>query len=287
MQIIKARSILSPVKGDYFFGTSYNMNLYRGCQHACIYCDSRSACYKIANFDNIEIKGNAIELLAKELASKKKKGTVGFGSMNDPYMPIEKEQLLVRKALDLIYQRKFPAHIITKSDLVCRDIDLLQKIGKIYSAVTFSIITPNDELAKTIEPSAPLPSERFNAIKKLNEAGIYTGIAMIPTLPFITDNIQNIGQLIDKAKESGAQYILPSFGVTLREGSREHFYKHLKKSHPSCVESYKRTFGLKYECTSPDYQNLKTFFNEKCQKEDIPTKLKFYNPNIPTQLSMF
>ena len=139
-------------------GIDYSLNPYIGCQHACIYYDSRSTCYQLGEFSHIRYKENAIELLAKELYRKKLKGTIGFGSMNDPYMPVEKKLQLTRKALETVAQYRFPVHIITKSNLITRDIDLLKKISKIYAAISFTITTADDKLAKIIEPNAPLPS---------------------------------------------------------------------------------------------------------------------------------
>ncbi|MCA9936647.1 MAG: radical SAM protein, partial [Anaerolineales bacterium] len=183
---IEAKVMLAHVKQpDTWFGLKYNMNLYRGCQHQCIYCDSRSECYQVENFSDILYKENAIELLANELARKRVKGTIGTGSMNDPYMPIEAKIQLTRRALELIARFRFPVHIITKSDLVLRDLDLLRRINEVYTAVSFTITTADDQLAKRLEPAASPPSARLRAIKILAENGILTGITMMPILPFI------------------------------------------------------------------------------------------------------
>lgn len=287
MKKITAKTILTPIKNDFFFGISYNINIFRGCQHGCIYCDSRSSCYKIENFDNIEFKHNASELLSKELASKKKRGTVGFGSMNDPYMPIESELKQTRKALEIIAQRKFPVHIITKSTLVCRDIDLLLDISKIYAAVTISFSTVNDSIAKKLEPNAPPPSERLQALKILAERGVYCGIAFMPIVPFITDTQNNISSMVDQASKANVHYILPGFGLTLREGSRAYFYKKLKNIDPALVSKYDRTFGLQYECLSPNFNQLQKSFYADCLKSGIKTKMNFYQPETNNQLSLF
>src|SRR5512140_885941 len=145
---IQAKTLLSRVKGpDDYFGLYYNLNLYRGCQHQCIYCDSRSECYQIEDFDHdVLIKANAIELLRKELAGKRVIGTIGTGSMNDPYMPLEAEKRLTRQALEVIQEFHFPIHIITKSDLALRDLDLLEQIGQTYAAVSFTITSAEDVL---------------------------------------------------------------------------------------------------------------------------------------------
>ena len=207
---IEAKSILSKLKGnDTFFGLSYNMNLYRGCQHGCIYCDTRSECYGIVDIDTISVKGNALELLAKALRSKRKtKGTIGTGSMNDPYMPLERELELTRSALQTIATAKYPVHIITKSNLVARDADILQEIAKTYAAVSITITADDDNLAKAIEPCALPSSERFKAMEKLSKAGIYTGVTLMPLLPFINDTTENLENIVKKAKDAGASYIL-------------------------------------------------------------------------------
>src|SRR5512136_90012 len=164
---VTARTLLSSARQpDPWFGLKYTMNLYRGCQHQCIYCDSRSECYQIENFNqDVLVKVNAIELLRKELAGKRVVGTIGTGSMNDPYMPLEAEKQLTRRALETIEEFLFPIHVITKSDLVLRDLDLLKQISQIYAAVTFTITTSDDDLAKKLEPGAPSPSRRLAAMR--------------------------------------------------------------------------------------------------------------------------
>ena len=241
---IKSKSVLSKLRGnDTLFGLSYSMNLYRGCQHACIYCDTRSECYRIGNLSQIRVKKNALGLLNKELSSKRTKGTVGTGSMNDPYMPIEKEIEITRKALQIIEAKRFPVHIITKGSLVTRDYDILQEISKIYAAVSFSITTASDELSKIIEPNAPSSSERFRAMNYLAKKGIYTGVTLMPLLPYINDTKENIEQILQKAKDAGASYINPMFGMTLRRGSREYYYRALDRYFPNMKEKYISQYG--------------------------------------------
>lgn len=289
VKFIEAKSILSKYKEkDSWFGISYSMNLYRGCQHGCIYCDTRSECYGINDISSISVKQNSIELLKKELSSKRKiKGTIGTGSMNDPYMPIEKELEITRKALGVIADKKFPVHIITKSNLVERDIDILQDISKLYCAVSFTITTYDDILAKRIEPNAPKSSLRFEAIKHLAEKGIYTGITLMPILPFINDNEENIKSIIHKAKDSGASYIFPAFGVTLRKGSRDYFYKALDKDFKNIKEKYQTKFNEDYICPSPQSKKLEDIFNEETYKLGISNKIEFFNPKEDSQLSLF
>ena len=289
MDYIETKSILSKLKyPDTYFGITYNMNLYRGCQHACVYCDTRSACYQIHDIANVRIKKNALDLLLKELASKRhNKATIGTGSMNDPYMPVERELEMARGALKIIQQEKFPIHIITKSDLVTRDIDILQEIAKEYAAVSLTITCAEDTLAQKLEPNAAKTSDRFKAIEQLANNGIYTGITLMPVLPFINDNTENIRTIIQRAKDSGAAYIIPMFGVTLRKGSREYFYKILDQEFVGIKEKYQSRFGEQYECFSPSYRQLNEVFKELTAKFGIQDKMKFYQPLHYQQQSLF
>jgi len=289
IQYIETKSILSKLRQkDTWFGVTYNMNLYRGCQHGCIYCDTRSECYGINDISTISVKKNALDLLVQELIRKRKnRATIGTGSMNDPYMPIEKELLLTRNALQIITKEKFPVHVITKSNLVERDADILQDISKIYSAVSFTITTTDDFLSQKIEPYAPPTSERFKAMKLLANKGIYTGITLMPVLPFINDTAENITAIVKKAKESGASYILPMFGLTLRKGSREYFHMVLDKQFTGIKEKYQSRFGEKYECFSPNYRALTDTFKEQCIKLGIENRMRFYRPEVYVQPSIF
>lgn len=287
VQNIEAKSILSRLREhDNFFGIAYNMNLYRGCQHGCIYCDTRSECYGINDISKISVKKNALDLLPKELTSKKIRATIGTGSMNDPYMPIEKELQLTRGALQIIKTYNFPVHIITKSDLVTRDYDILQEISKKYAAVSFTI-TSNDELSRKIEPYAPVSSQRFQAMQFLAKKGIYTGVTLMPVLPFVNDTEENIESIIREAKDAGAAYIVPMFGVTMRKGSREYFYQGLDKHFPGMKNKYQSVFGEKYECFSPRYKILYDLFMDLCYKWNIDTKIKVYKLPENNQLSIF
>ncbi len=262
------------------------MNIYRGCQHQCIYCDSRSNCYQIDNFADILIKENAIDLLKKELPAKRKKLTIGTGSMNDPYMPIEEELGLTRQALQLIYRYQFPIHIITKSNMVVRDLDILRNISKIYTAVSFTITSNDDELSSKIEPGAPVSSERFEAMKVLASAGIYTGIIISPVLPWITDSIENITELLQHAHQVGAKYALMWPGLTQRHGQREWFYDQLDKHFPGLKEKYIDRFGNTYECDSPNSEAINKAYYQVCSKLRLATQMNFYEPVEP-QMNLF
>jgi len=289
IRYIEAKSILSKLKGeDPYFGIAYNMNLYRGCQHGCIYCDTRSECYGVGDISTISVKKNALELLRKELSSKRKsKATIGTGSMNDPYMPLERELQMTRQALQVIASQKFPVHVITKSSLPVRDYDVLQDISKTYAAVSFTITTTNDSLSNRIEPNACSSSERFKAMAFLADKGIYTGVTLMPVLPFINDTKEELEELIRKAKDHGASYILAMFGVTLRKGSRDYFYKALDQNFDGVKNKYQQTFGDSYECFSPHYRVLQTTFMDLAEKLGLETRIRFYTPPIDNQLSLF
>jgi DNA repair photolyase len=276
---IPAKSILSKMKNspDPWFGITYNMNLYRGCQHQCIYCDSRSECYQLGDLADIRIKENALAILERELKSKQQKGTVGFGSMNDPYMPVEKSEELVRGALKLLLRYNFPVHILTKSDLILRDIDLLQQLSKNYAAASLTITTVNDKLARIIEPAAPVSSKRFEAIRQLSKAGIYTGVMLMPLLPFINDTWEEVEELIYRSKEVGAGYLLFCSGMTLRKGSREYFYEKLDLHFQRIKEKYILTFGENYTCDSQNSNMLIYKAEGLCKRIDLPMKLNFFN----------
>ncbi len=286
---IKAKVMLSHVKQpDTWFGLKYNMNLYRGCQHRCIYCDSRSECYQIENFDGeILVKVNAIELLEKELARKRVKGAIGLGSMNDPYMPVEKKVKLTGRTLELIARFRFPVHIITKSDLVLRDIDLLAKINEVYAAVSFTITAANDTLSKKVEPGAPPTSTRLAAMKALAERNIYTGITLMPVLPFIEDNEENIGRIVELARQHGASYIIPWFGMSLRDRQRAYYYRQLDRLFPGLRQRYYQTFGGSYGCSSPHAEQLYEFFQERCHQAGITTRMETFQRTSSKQLSLF
>ena len=283
---ITAKTILNHVKQpDTWFGLKYNMNLYRGCQHQCIYCDSRSECYRLGDLADIRVKVNALELLDDALPRKRVRGTIGFGSMNDLYMPIEKEYRLTRGALEIIRGHQFPVHILTKSDLVLRDIDVISEINHIYAAVSFTITTADDDLASKIEPGAPLPSARYKAMRVLADAGILTGVTMMPILPFLEDDPENIRQIVQKAADSGASYIIPAFGMTLRPGSREYYYQKLELLFPGVKEKYIQAFGDSYQCSAPNWRQLDKVFQVEIVQAKIRSKIPVFDPERKTEKS--
>lgn len=263
MHYVQAKGILSAKNG---------MNLYRGCTHGCIYCDSRSSCYHMNHqFEDIEVKENAIALLDSALKHKKKKCMIGTGSMTDPYIPLEAELGNVRKALSLAYQYGFGFTLITKSNLVLRDIDLLDKINKKTKCVVQTTLTTYDEeLCKKIEPNVSTTLERFEVLKKLRDAGIPTVVWLCPILPFINDTYENISGIIDYCVEAKVYGIICfGMGLTLREGNREYFYDQLDKIFPHMKEKYIEAFGNQYSISSPNNDELMRLFHQKCEQNGI------------------
>lgn len=287
---ILAKQILSHSKNpDPWFGIKYTMNLYRGCQHQCIYCDSRSDCYHIENFSDVLVKINALDLLPGELTSKRVKGTVGTGSMNDPYMPVEKKYNLTGRALEIIASHAFPVHIITKSDLVIRDIPVLQDIARrSFGLVSFTITTFEDELGKKVEPGAPLVSARLAAMKKLSFAGIATGVTLMPVLPFIEDNWDNIREIVTRSIDHGASYILPAFGMTQRSGQMDYYLAALDRDFIGVRQKHERRFGTRYECSANQAEILQEKFHKLCSALGLPTQIpKYHQDNKVIQPGLF
>lgn len=287
MHFVKVKTILSPKNG---------MNLYRGCTHGCIYCDSRSDCYGMTHrFEDIEVKSNAHELLRDALSRKRKPCMIGMGSMCDPYMPIEAELCHTRRALEIINEHRFGATLITKSDLVLRDLDLLKSINETAKAVVqITLTTTDDALARKIEPSAPSPSRRIAALRALRDSGIPTVVWMTPILPFITDTEENVRAILDASFEAGVKGIVAfGMGVTLRSGSRENFYDGLDSAFPGLSETYIRTYSNAYNCESPASPELMHLFRRECRAHGVmydPDKIFEYLSDLPEkyeQLSLF
>lgn len=263
MHYVKAKGILSASNG---------MNLYRGCSHGCIYCDSRSACYHMAHaFEDIEVKENAIELLKDALTRKRKKCMIGTGSMTDPYIPLEMKLGNVRKALELVYEYGFGFTVITKSNRILRDLDLLQKINeKTKCVVQMTLTTCDEDLCRKIEPNVSTTEERFEVLKTLRDCGIPTVVWLSPVLPFINDTEENISGILDMCAEAKVYGVICfGMGLTLREGNREYFYEQLDRLFPGLKEQYIRTYGDQYMIESGNSQKLMRLFHRKCEKYGI------------------
>ena len=255
--------ILSPSNG---------MNLYRGCSHGCIYCDSRSKCYQMNHdFEDIEVKENALELLEAALRRKRKRCMIGTGAMTDPYLPLEKNLGYTRKALLLIEKYGFGVALQTKSDLVLRDLDILRQINeKTKAVVQMTLTTADEKLCRIIEPNVSTTNERFEALKALRDAGIPTVVWLCPVLPFINDTEENIRTILGMCVEAGVRGVLCfGMGLTLREGNREYFYRQLDIHFPRLKERYIREYGNNYMVDSPRSTELMRLFHRICEENGI------------------
>ena len=273
MHYVKAKGLLSNNNG---------MNIYRGCEHGCIYCDSRSTCYNMNhNFEDIEVKINAPELLEHSLKHKGKRCMIGTGSMSDPYMPLEKELRLTRKCLELIDKYNYGFTVITKSDLILRDLDLLKSINKKTKCVVqMTITTFDDGLCRILEPNVCVTSKRIEALKILHDNNIPTIVWMTPILPFINDNEANIMNILKACKEAGVYGIMTfGIGLTLREGDREYYYDKLDKYFPGLKYKYIKRYGNSYELPVPDEYRLNNLLINYCKENNMeyrPDKLFEY-----------
>lgn len=276
MDFVPAKTILTKTKdGNEWYGIDFNMNLYRGCSHGCIYCDSRSNCYHIDEFDVVKGKENSLLILEKELSNQKKTGVVGIGAMSDTYNPQEIKHEQTHGALKLLLKYGFGVSVDTKSDLILRDIDILKEINKKNNCIVkFTITTPSDELSHIIEPHVCVSSRRLKAIKELNENGIYTGIMLNPILPFITDNENDIKELVKLAYEHQAKFIHTYMGMTLRENQRDYYYEKLDEYFPGLKEKYITTYKDNYICNPTNSRKLYQVFIKECEKYGILYKME-------------
>ncbi|MDD4496043.1 MAG: radical SAM protein [Eubacteriales bacterium] len=268
MHFVNAKEILSAKNG---------MNIYRGCTHGCIYCDSRSTCYQMKHdFEDIEVKQNAPELLEKALRSKRKKCMIGTGSMCDPYMHCEEKLGLTRKCLEIIDRYGFGATLITKSNRVLRDLDLLKSINEKSKAVVQMTLTTYDEsLCKILEPNVCTTKERFETLKVLRENGIPTVVWLSPLLPFINDTEENLRGILKLCFEAGVKGIICfGIGVTLREGDREYFYKKLDKNFTGLHDKYQRKYRYSYEVSSDNHISLMKIFYAECKAHGVMSDVK-------------
>lgn len=259
MHEVDAKGILSSKNG---------MNLYRGCTHGCIYCDSRSACYQITHaFEDVEIKRNAPELLEAALRKKRKKCMIGTGAMSDPYLPIEEHYELTRRCLGIIEAHGFGLSILTKSARILRDLDLLVAIHKRSKCVVqMTLTTLDDALCRVLEPNVSSTSERIAALQVFREQGIPTIVWLCPILPFINDTPENIQGILEACGQAGVKGVLCfGMGLTLREGNREYFYRQLDVHFPGLKARYQKTYGNKYMLESPKNAALMRLAREICQ----------------------
>lgn len=263
MHEVNVKGILSAKNG---------MNIYRGCLHGCIYCDSRSLCYQMNHkFEDIEVKANAVELLENALRRKRNKCMIGTGAMSDPYMPIEEKLGNMRKCLEVIERYGFGVTMITKSTKVLRDLDLLKKINeKSKCVVQMTLTTYDEDLCRIVEPNVETTYERFRALEILRDNGIPTVVWLCPILPFINDTEENIRGILDYCVRAKVKGIINfDMGVTLRDGNREYFYKKLDEHFPGLKEKYIRMYGNSYQLSSPNSRQLNMIYKSECIKNGI------------------
>ena len=289
MHYKEVKAILTPQNG---------MNLYRGCTHGCIYCDSRSKCYRMDHdFEDIEVKLRAADLLENTLKKKRNKSMISTGSMTDPYVPIEADLKITRKCLNIIDRFDFGVVIQTKSNLIMRDIDILESIHrKTKCIVAMTLTTHDEELCKKLEPNVCTTKERFQVLLEMKKRGIPTIVWLDPFLPFINDTEENIRGLMNYCIEAGVYGIMNfGIGLTLREGSREYFYSQLDRLFPGMKDRYIETYGNAYEINSPNNDRLMKIFTNLCNehnivydREELFRYMREYkNKQTGTQISLF
>ena len=269
METIQAKHLLTPVRCgmDEFYHADWNMNLYRGCSHGCIYCDSRSVCYGIDRFEIVRPKADALTLLEKELRSKRTTGVITMGAMSDPYNPLEERLQLTRGALQLMLRHGFGAAFTTKSALCARDADLLAEVSRRAPVCARLTITcADDALCRIIEPGVSVSSERFAALRKLSDAGVYAGVWLNPVLPCLTDTEENLRAIVRRTAEAGGRFVVCFFGMTLRTGNREYYFSALQRHFPGVREYYLREYGNAYEIAARDADALHAAFTDECRK---------------------
>lgn len=263
MHFVRAKAILSAHNG---------MNLYRGCQHGCIYCDSRSLCYQMNHpFEDIEVKENALPLLEQALKNKRKRCMIGTGAMSDPYIPLEEMLRLTRGALELIHRYGFGVAIQTKSARILRDLELLKAINDQSKAVVQMTLTTCDEkLCRIVEPAVSTTRQRVEALKRFRDAGVPTIVWLCPLLPWLNDTPENVLGILEYCREAGVKGIINfGMGLTLRDGDREYYYAALDRHFPGLKQRYMAVYGNAYELPSPRSRELWQLFHETCEDYGI------------------
>lgn len=290
MHFVDAKGILTSKNGIN------GMNIYRGCSHGCIYCDSRSTCYQFTHaFEDIEVKQNAPELLEKALRSKRKKCMIGTGAMSDPYMHCEEELGLTRKCLEIIKDYEFGLAIQTKSDRIMRDIDLLDEINqKAKCVVQMTLTTYDDNLCQILEPNVCNTKRRIEVLEEMQKRGIPTIVWLTPILPFINDTEENVTSILNECARVGVKGIINfGMGLTLREGDREYYYAALDKHFPGMKQRYIQRYGNTYELASPNAKTLQGILRRICKENGMLSNpyecFKYLNelPDKYQQMSLF
>ena len=287
MHFVDAKSLLTRQNG---------MNLYRRCAHGCVYCDSRSTCYQFTHpFEDVAVKRNAPALLEDILKTRRKRIVISTGSMSDPYQPCEAELQLTRRCLELIERYAFGASVITKSDLVLRDLELFDRINQsAKSVLQMTLTVADDGLSRVLEPNVCTTSRRYEVLKEFQKLGIPTVVWMTPILPFLTDTEENVRRILDCCFDAGVKGVICfGMGLTLRDGNREYYYAALDRHFPGLSDEYRRRYGNAYEIPSPNSAALWRIFHEECEKHGVlhdPEECFRYIADLPErneQLSLF
>ena len=290
MHFVDAKGILTSNNG------MHGMNIYRGCSHGCIYCDSRSKCYQFTHaFEDIEVKQNAPELLEKALRSKRKKCMIGTGAMSDPYMHCEEALGLTRQCLEIINKYEFGLAIQTKSDRILRDIDLLDEINRSAKCVVqITLTTYDDDLCRILEPNVCNTKRRIEVLEEMQKRGIPTIVWLTPILPFINDTEENVTSILEECVRVGVKGIIDfEMGLTLREGDREYYYAALDKHFPGMKQRYIQRYGNSYELPSPNAKVLQGILHRICKEHGMlsnPNDCFRYMNELPDkyqQMSLF
>jgi len=295
METIPAKHILHRNKSTEWFGCDHTMNLYRGCCHGCLYCDSRSDCYHNDKFDQVRVKADALRILRDDLARKVQPALICTGSMSDPYNPFEEELLYTRRSLMLVDAYQCGVAIATKGDGIVRDADILTSIQSHSPAICkITITTLDEDLARRLEPRAPSPARRLEAVRQLSQAGLFTGVLLMPVLPFLEDTPENVLSVTDAAAEAGAKFVYAAFGMTMRPGQREYFLQHLDRAFPGqdLSQRYLARYGERYTCASPRARQLWSVFSQRCRELGLLYEMKHIvsaasRPYQDRQLSFF
>ena len=266
MHFVDAKGLLTGSGGHF------GMNIYRGCSHGCIYCDSRSKCYQFTHpFEDIEVKQNAPQLLESALKSKRKKCMIGTGAMSDPYMHCEESLGLTRKCLEIVSKYECGIAVQTKSDRILRDIDLLDEINrKAKAVIQITLTTYDDDLCKILEPNVCNTKRRIEVLEKMHERGIPTIVWLTPICPFINDTPENITAILEECSRVGVKGVICfDMGLTLRDGDREYYYAALDKHFPGLKEKYIARYGNAYEVPSPNAGGLMNLFKNICKERGM------------------
>ena len=287
MHFVDAKALLTRQNG---------MNLYRGCAHGCVYCDSRSKCYQFTHaFEDIEVKRNAPALLEDILKKRRRRIVISTGSMSDPYQPCEKELRLTRQCLELLERYGFGASVITKSDLVLRDLELFERIHqKAKGVLQMTLTVADDGLSRVLEPNVCTTTRRYEVLKEFQRAGVPTVVWMTPILPFLTDTEENVRRILDYCFDAGVKGVVCfGMGLTLRDGNREYYYEALDRHFPGLSGEYRRRYGNAYEAASPNTAALMRLFHDACEKHGVlhdPDECFRFIAELPEQneqLSLF